>query len=73
MKPKDYLRTVYGQPLPNCLVNLGSDEYPIIASEMEANYIMQSVVLNKETKVHISTEYDRLFGKCLSIGVINER
>jgi len=58
-----WLRTAYGRPLPEKLVNVGTDDSPIIFPLLLAESMAKQHKLDTGHKSHISNEYDRIFKK----------
>ncbi len=59
----DFCRTAYGHPLPEKLVNVGTDDRPIVIPLLLAESMMVPKDLDEGHKSHISNEYNRIFKK----------
>lgn len=59
----DFCRTAYGHPLPEKLVNVGTDDSPIIIPLLLAESMAKQYKLDTGHKNHISNEYNRIFNK----------
>lgn len=59
----DFCRTAYGHPLPKKLVNVGTDDRPIVIPLLLAESMMALEDLDEGHKNHISNEYNRIFNK----------
>lgn len=58
-----YLKTAYGRALPAKLVNVGTDDNPIIFPLLLAESMVKQLKLDVGHKSHIGNEYDRIFKK----------
>ena len=58
-----FCRTVNSRLLPPSLVNVGTDDSPIVIPLLLAESMMVSEDLDEGHKNHISNEYNRIFKK----------